>query len=226
MFFLVDEKRNIIFGWSAKCGCSHIKTIYWFLQTNSISNSIHTSRDNNILPNNIQNYKSIVIIRNPYKRLVSGFLDKYRNGGEFRLRWKEPVLSFSKFVDKLVKREWKTIDYHHFIPQTSEQFNNKILKSKEINFFDITNIDYKYIEKLYNKKIPETVINKKQGHERKLYSQCINYNISTLHIDSYINNNIDIQYFYTDEIKEKVYKFYINDFNFFKINGFDYTNSI
>ena len=35
MFFLVDTNKKIIFGWSAKCGCSHIKTIFWFLQSDN-----------------------------------------------------------------------------------------------------------------------------------------------------------------------------------------------
>ena len=36
MYFLVDNKKKIIFGWSAKCGCSHIKYIYYFLQNDNI----------------------------------------------------------------------------------------------------------------------------------------------------------------------------------------------
>ena len=33
MHFVVDHDNKIIFGWSAKCGCSHVKYIYWFLKT-------------------------------------------------------------------------------------------------------------------------------------------------------------------------------------------------
>ena len=40
MHFLVDTNKQIIFGWSAKCGCSHIKEIYWFLQTDNLNNLI------------------------------------------------------------------------------------------------------------------------------------------------------------------------------------------
>jgi hypothetical protein len=226
MIFLVDNKQKVIFGWSAKCGYSHIKTIYWFLQTGKINNIIHTPNDNNKLPYHIQKYITIIFIRNPYKRLISGFLDKYKKGGEYRHKWKNTSLSFSNFVDTLVKKDWNIIDHHHFIPQTGEYFGKNILESKEIKIFDIANIDYKYIEALYNKKIPADVINKKQGHERQIYTRSINYNISTQNIDSYINYNIDIKYFYTDDIKKKVYKFYIDDFIFFKENGFDYTNTI
>ena len=228
MFFLVDNDKKIIFGWSAKCGCSHIKRIYWFLQTDNLENLIHTPKDINEMPNDIENYTTLIFIRNPYKRIISGFLDKYRKHGEFRHLWKNSFLSFSQFVDKLINRDWKTIDYHHFTPQTTEKFNKKILLSKNIKFYDICKIDYEYIEQLYNKKIPEYIINKKEGHERISYvkTECYyNKYVYDLHIDDYIDYNIDIKYFYNQEIREKVFTFYIEDFTFFKENGIDYINS-
>ena len=227
MLFLVDTNKQIIFGWSAKCGCSHIKNIFWFLQTDNLENQIHTQKDNNNLPNEIENYTTIIFIRNPYKRIISGFLDKYKKNGEYRRLWKNSFLSFSEFVDKLINH-YNQIDNHHFTPQTTENFDKKILLSKIIKFYDIGKIDYEYIEQLYNKKIPECVINRKQGHERLL---CVNteyYNnyVYDLNIDDYIDYNIDIKYFYNEEIREKVFNFYINDFSFFKENGIDYINSV
>ena len=227
MYYLLDTNNKIIFGWSAKCGCCHIKNIFWFLQTDKLINNIHTEKDDNELPKDIENYITIIFIRNPYKRIVSGFLDKYKKNGQYRHLWKEPVLSFSKFVDKLINYDWKTIEKHHFTPQTTEKFDKKILLSKIIKFFDIGKIDYEYIEKLYNKKIPKCVINKKQGHER-LFNKNLNeenyYNnyVYDLHIDKYINYKINTKYFYNEDIKEKVFNFYINDFIFFKENSFDY----
>lgn len=228
MYFLVDTNKKIIFGWSAKCGCSHIKTIFWFLQTDNLENLIHTSKAMHKMPNDIENYTTIIFIRNPYKRIISGFLDKYRKHGEFRKLWTNSFLSFFQFVDKLINCDWKTIDYHHFTPQTTEYFDEKILLSKNIKFYDIGKIDYEYIEQLYNKKIPECIINKKQGHERLLNVNVESYYnnyVYDLHIDDYINYNIDIKYFYNEEIREKVFTFYIKDFSFFKENGIDYINS-
>jgi hypothetical protein len=40
MFFLVNKNNNVIFGWSAKAGCSHVKNLFYFLQTGKINNKI------------------------------------------------------------------------------------------------------------------------------------------------------------------------------------------
>ena len=228
MFFLVDTNKKIIFGWSPKCGCSHLKYIFWYLETYNLENKIHTPRDRRPLPNDIENYITIIIIRNPYKRIISGFLDKYKKNGEFRYLWKDSVLSFSQFVDKLINYDWKTINKHHFTPQTTQNFDKKILLSKIIKFYDIGKIDYEYIEQLYNKKIPECLINKKIGHERLFnvnVERYYNKYVYDLHIDDYINYNINTKYFYNEEINKKVFNFFINDFIFFKENGFDYKKS-
>jgi hypothetical protein len=226
MYFLVDSKKKIMFGWSAKCGCSHIKNIFWFLQTNELQNIIHTENDCNRIPDDIENYTTLIISRNPYKRIVSGFLEKYKKiKGEFRHLWKDSSLTFAQFVDKLVDNNWEIIDRHHFEQQTEGLFDKKILGSKIIKFYDINNIDYEYIEQLYNIKIPECVINKKEGHERQ-YQITINEYYDTyvydLHIDDYIKYNIDIKYFYNEEIMKKVFNFYIEDFKFFEENGIKY----
>jgi hypothetical protein len=227
MFFLVDDKQKIIFGWSAKCGCSHVANMYWFLQTNNTENVIHTQNDVNKLPLDIENYTTLIFIRNPYKRIVSGFLDKYKQEGQYRHLWKHSTVSFSKFVDELVKKNWEMINKHHFTPQTSEHFDIKILKSKNFHLYDIEKIDYKYIEKLYNKKIPEVVLNKKFGHERDFNpkTDSLNNYVYDLNIDEYINFNIDIKYFYNDKLKNAIFEFYKNDFIFFKENGIIYIDS-
>ncbi len=226
MYYSVDTVQKIIFGWSAKCACSHIKNIYWFLQTDKLENPIHSKKDCNKLPDDIENYTTLIFSRNPYKRLISGFLDKYKKRGQYRHLWTYPSLTFTQFVDKLIECDWKIIDKHHFEPQTLNIFEKKILKSKTIKFYDINNIDYKYIEQLYNKKIPDCVINKKQGHERQFHIKIdkdYNEYVYDKNIDDYLNYDIDIKYFYNEEIKKKVFNFYIEDFKFFEKNGMDYA---
>lgn len=225
MHYLVDNDHKIIFGWSAKCGCSHIKYIFWFLQNNNVDNQIHTTKDYNSLPNDIEKYTTIMISRNPYKRIISGFLDKYRIGGEFRDLWKYNTITFSMFVSELEKNKYEMIDEHHFAPQTSGDFNIKILKSRCIKCYDIENIDYNYIEKLYNKKIPEDVLYKKAGHERVKYDVTIDKYVYNSNIDQYYKCNINNKYFYNENLKNRILKFYKNDFAFFYKFGIDYINT-
>lgn len=226
MYFLIDNKNKIIFGWSAKCGCSHIKRLFAFLseKKENIKDIHKNTKIYNVLPNNIENFTTIIISRNPYKRIISGFLDKYKLGGEFRHLWKYNFITFSMFVNELVKNDWKMVEKHHFTPQTSEAFDKKILKSKSIKYYDIENIDYKYIEQLYNTTIPESILQKREGHERKINDVVFEQNVYDLHLIKYLNCNVDIKYFYNEELKKKIFNFYKNDFTFFNEIGIDYIN--
>jgi hypothetical protein len=224
MHFLVDNKHKVIFGWSAKCGCSHIKRIFKFLTTNKIDSIIHTDDEMCKLPDDIINYTTIIISRNPYKRIISGFLNKYSINGQLRHLWKYKFITFSRFIDELVKNDWKMIDQHHFTPQTTERFDEKIMLSKCIKCYDIENIDYNYIEELYDIKIPEIILNKKEGHERKKYELSYNKYVYDLRMMVYYNYNVDIKYFYNENLKNKIFNFYKNDFVFFNKLGIDYIN--
>ena len=218
MFFLIDVNLKIIIGWSPKSGCSHIKKIIRFLQTNNFDHETHIPDDIGILPNDIENYVTILIIRNPYERLISGFLDKYRKSGEFIQRWKHPTITFSKFIDELIKGDWNMIQEFHFKPQMQD-FDEKILKSKELKIYDIKNIDYNLIETLYNKKIPEKILNFKFNHERKSGTILEKY-VHDLDMQIYYNYSVPTKYFYNEDLKHKVHEFYKNDFIFFNSHGF------
>ena len=227
MQFLVNNKNKIIFGWSPKCGCSHIKRIFYFIEHNNsnLIDNIHGNLNaSTVLPYDIENYTTIIISRNPYKRLVSGFLDKYNINGEFRKMWKWKFITFSMFVNELEKQNWNAIEKHHFEPQTSGGFDKKILNSKCIKFYDVENIDYKYIEELCNVKIPENVLHKKEGHERKKYNKDFNERVDNLYMMKYYYYNVNIKYFYSEKLKDTVRKFYNSDFEFFYLHGIDYIN--
>uniref|UniRef100_A0A6C0DZA4 Sulfotransferase domain-containing protein n=1 Tax=viral metagenome TaxID=1070528 RepID=A0A6C0DZA4_9ZZZZ len=227
MRFLVDSKNKVILGWSPKCGCSHIKYIFWFLQNNKINNQIHTDKDTNKLPKNIEQYTTIIISRNPLKRLVSGFLDKYKIDGEYRHLWNNDIITFNMFIQELTKTNWQKIDHHHFSPQTAEDYDPKILQSKIIKCFDIENIDYEFIEKLYNKKIPTIILQKKLGHERKKnYENTVDNYVYDLDMKQYYAYNVETKYFYNEELKKLVKEFYDADYRLFSYLGIDYLSMV
>jgi hypothetical protein len=226
MWFIVDKQRKVIFGWSAKCGCSHVKRLYKFLKNKPIDGKIHTITSNKCIPDDIEKYTTILISRDPYKRLVSGFLDKYRKNGPYRHMWKHDNITFSKFVDELIKNDWKMVEKHHFTPQTSEKFDMRVMLSRCIKCYDIESIDYSYIETLYNVNIPEEFKSKKEGHERKKYELTIEEPVYDVDMSKYYEFNVDSKYFYSEELKNKVYSFYENDFVFFSERGLSYNKCI
>jgi hypothetical protein len=107
MWFLRDNTRKILFGWSAKSGCSHFKKLAKFLIFGDLNCDIHTEEEYCELPPNYEDYHIIICIRNPYERLVSGFLDKYscNEKGIYVSQWNNHTnnrpLTFRNFVDEL-----------------------------------------------------------------------------------------------------------------------------
>lgn len=219
MLFLIDNRNKVIFGWSAKCGCTHVKKLFYYLTEQDHGNEIKLHRDYNVrLPDdgNIADYVIFVFTRNPYQRLISGFLDKYNPyGGSLNQKWGGGKLTFSLFVEELLTRKWDKIDNHHFTPQTSEGFNlNQMRKTKELIVYDIKNIDYGRISQIYKKDIPQSIIEFRGEHSRKPTGENIKTNVYDMELKDIYKNKVDYKYFYNNEIQEQVYQFYKNDFDF------------
>jgi len=227
MKFIVLSKVKVIFGWSAKCGCSHVKRIIHFFQNGKTDNKIHTNDESMKLPIPIpEDYQVIIFIRNPYHRLVSGFIDKYAIGREFHSRWPEKTkLTFTNFVKEVFSRNTKVIEWHHFTPQLSEYYNDSVGNHTKLKIFDITNIDYSYLETLFGKTIPDQLLTFRGLNQIVKSKTELTFNnpIYELPIEEYSNSDIDYYLFYNDELKQKVYEFYKKDFLFFKRHGFDYS---
>lgn len=104
MYFTIDYEKKVIFGWSAKCGCSGIRNMSHYL-SGKIIEPCYSSNDFCELPKNMEEYKIIIIIRNPYERIISGFIDKYVRGKEFIGMWDNEIpLTFTNFVGQLMEK--------------------------------------------------------------------------------------------------------------------------
>lgn len=242
MYFLLDFQRNIIFGWSAKCGCSHVKNLFHFLQNNRIHNlitdlSLHEEYNEWLVHNETYNSlpmfiphttKILLFIRNPYKRLVSGFLNKYNpKNNLYFIEWKKNKLTFRLFVEELIENNFKMINEHHFTPQLSELWDDEKLNTRKNILIDIENINYEYIEKLYEKKIPREILNYKGitniVKPNKLFSELkLQGNISDMELIDYVDFEVEYNLFYDDDLKKKVYNFYKKDFDYFEKNDIHY----
>jgi hypothetical protein len=87
----------------------------------------------------------------------------------------------------------------------------------------LKNIDYSFIEKLYNKKIPDFILNDKGDHKNKKIKKDLGeiYNVPIDYLHQLEYSPITKNY-YNDEIKQKVYNFYKKDFEIFNDFGFNY----
>jgi len=222
MKFIVDEKNKVIFGWSAKSGCTHIKRIFWYLTTNNENHAVHCPEEYGDIPNDIHNYTVILVFRNPLERLVSGYLNKYCEYGEFRKMWSSKSITFEKFVNVLIKNDFSQIEEHHFTPQTSENFNkDKLYKSKCLMVYDLNKINYEIIEKLYDKKIPKPLIDYRGPHVNNKTNN-LEKNVSSLEMSEYEYYKVAVKNFYNEDLLKKVTNYYCEDFKFCRLFNIHY----
>ena len=229
MYFLVDNDNKTIFGWSAKCGCSHIKKLYQFLAKKK-EQFIHKQEYyGSPFPESFEGYVIIIILRNPYERIVSGYLDKYSLGGHYYDWWKtDTPLTYRNFVDEISKNTYKMIHRHHFTPQMSEdwgKFQKKLLNSgkpEKVLVYDLAKIDYSYIEGRYGVKIPDDVLNFRGDHINKR-KEIIDYPVYDLTQDDFADKKPLTACFYDEAIERKFHQFYKDDFAFAESNGLNYS---
>ena len=92
------------------------------------------------------------------------------------------------------------------------------------SYCNIENIDYSYLESLYDKQIPESVISQKFGHERPMFDSDLKHIACDLEINKYENKNVKLHHLYDDNITRTVYKIYKTDLIFFFINSILFNN--
>lgn len=225
MYPFINKKKKIIFWWSAKSGCSTVKSIMFELIFPKINISklpasyFHKSiakPKNKITLEEAKQYINILFIRDPYKRLVSGFIDKCIINK--KNRFFKPK-NFIDAVDNISKLD--PDKNHHFCPQTSEHF---IKELKYDIIYDIERINYEQLSILCGKKIIDRKFYQTGYSQEQLSNQrsyLLNYN-ELLSLKK--KKDIPPYYtFYNIDIIEAVKKYYQEDFNFFSINHFKYT---
>ena len=163
-------------------------------------------------------YRKIIIVRNPYNRVVSLFLDKFfkKENKIYKKLSKDDInfIEFLKLLKERKKNNFKGLDGHYF-PQK--------LNKKKIEFNNVVKIEDNFNEKM-NKIIRKIISNKNYNYNfnEKAYNFGISYNQDN-HIDPFMKiseleklNNFNKKDLINEETKELIYEIYKDDFDFFK----------
>ena len=225
MRYLICKKKKIIFGINPKCGFQHIHFLYNYLHDDN-NKPVFYHKSVYELSDKYLDYKLIIIVRNPYERLISGFKEKYSNIWQKKHHLKlysipgieYDKLTFRQFVDELYSNKFKYIDRNHFNYQYKSKYNyNKI---KDIIVYDIKNIDYSYLSELFDKNINNDIKQKRGTHTNK-NKDMFNKPVYDLENIVYRDYYVPLKYYFNSDIKKKVHEIYHSDFLFLKKYNID-----
>jgi len=228
---MIDTENRVIFIWNAKCGCTFLKKLFFAYLgfENYARKNVHklnkTKWLHSPLPYDYQNYKIFLFCRNPYDRLVSGFLNKFVTDVPNYISKKIENVEELTFLDYVTLLEKNTnfdiIDEHHF----GKQINVEEMKKINVNHvFDIHNIDMSILDAHFQKNSQLFQCTKQNWNATKKNSKKMN-NIFTKKVKDLKKMNVFPSYssFYNDELREKVKRMYQTDFDYFQEKGFEYT---
>jgi hypothetical protein len=215
----VTNPNKVVFWWTPKCGCIFVRKLYhYFLHSNEETEDIDV--------NNLNDYNHILFVRNPYKRVVSGYIDCYATTHQQVVIFNND-LSFKDTINELIENEFKNIDKLHFDYQISIKDVSDPNCNLNINkIFDIESIDYTFLSKLFLDMFVDNDILTalRQSNHHVDYLDDFKENVSDYHVTDFdeLSGYPRYQYFYTNELIEKVQSFYDCDFIFLEMNGIKY----
>ena len=214
MYFIVDEARKVVIGWSPKCGCTHIKRVYLDMINHPAAKLkfVHGLWPYARLPKLIENYDVVIVTRSPYERLVSGFIDKYAPNGECRFMWPDTLpLSFENFVYKLGA---PCVEHHHFAPQCAESYDPRVSRGRTFKSMDISALDYKYLARILGAKEYEYSQISRGSHTRQQTLHMENAHRIEYNSDSHkMLSSASWESFYDTSLYQHVATWYASDFH-------------
>ena len=245
MKYIYSPKYEYCMGYSPKCGCTTWRSIFLKLHENEISKDLlelgtgprvpNPTRE----PNQYLGTNSIVVTRNPYKRIVSMFTGKI-----LTLSFQDSLKnfpmkerSFKGFVDALVKvkqeNRLEKFDFHLW-PQSNNFYKMGTIKIVKLEQLETDLIEaYKSMHKLDQliprlKKILDEGFQWGQGPTK---TNKLNSSNPRHPSTEYVFNKVydlhskepipDYKYFYNKELLETVYELYHEDFENFGYNKYE-----
>ena len=229
-----SKKYDYLIRWNGKSGCSYFRQLFLHLHESELKdkpkNKWHDICKDFPVPRNINFRKTtkIILVRNPYSRVVSMFCNKYCGGEGHNLLSKKITLekcTFRHFIYKL-KQLYENNEINSFDIHTREQaFDCKIDSNTHVVKLESFNKSIKDIykrNKVLAKLLPKlldflsnnnkVITNETKRNENKCKAYDIEYSVD--HKIFPIWNN-----FYDNELKKIVYKIYKNDFLLFNYSS-------
>jgi hypothetical protein len=237
MPYFYSPKRKVIIFVAPKCGTESVR--YLILCEENIKIKNHNDIWHKInksmikIPNPRMNIKQLVIVRNPFMRLVSGYITKFLTLNYKKLDFSKKVaryyktnnnrrVTFEELVNYIIKQNPRNLDLH-FKPQMCDfKFtkNYEIIKLEEVHKINdfLKKNNFKNRFENYNRKFLFT--NKKKNIENAFKMKYFEFDIGEkrdeISEEGIAYNDAIIPFyhnFYNDELIEKVYKYYEQDFN-------------
>lgn len=225
---LVNHKYKFVLFWNGKCACTTLKK--FFVKSINDTNGFNIKEkdlhlyimkyylENEINKKEILNsFKKIIVVRNPFSRLVSFYTNKFIiNNQPIIIDKREPPInpkkySFNELISLLIKIPFSCLE-HHLIPQSWQKDNLKFnyvikmenMKKEMESFLKNNKID---VEFNFGEKIG--------GHDTK-YDNNNNKKCYDMKPDEFNKNNIpEYQYFYNKALIDEVLRYYEKDFKKF-----------
>ena len=237
MYYYISHKRKTIITHIAKNGCESLR--YLLLKDEGIFQEemdIWNKMTQNIIHNPYhvryfithKKYKIITIVRDPYRRLVSGYIDKILGNNYNYLQFCKNIMrfykrdfndpkkvTFTEFVNYVVAHKNFNVMDEHFKPQSycfhPNMPNNKIMKLEDIKpikqFFSEQEFLQNFIN--YNKDVINHYKVQVEHHE-------IVYDKDATYFNQFEKVIPKYKYFLNEDLKDKIYKFYEDDFRNFQ----------
>lgn len=214
-----------MFWMSSRGGTTYLRNVYNYYVNDVLQDDPSNRTESHELAKINRKLKHVLFIRNPYGRLFSAFVYIYiicktdtRFGDD---------LTFELFVENL-DDDFYDNDYH-LLPQTFLHESASMFKGLEFDMImDISNINYDYLNKIFNKVLPEThkgFINSIQGVSADKDNFDDKYKMTKVEIENLFGRGISLNYidFYNEELICKCSEMYKGDFELFSKFGFNYS---
>ncbi len=227
---LYSKKYDYIVNYCAKSGCSTIRKLFLDLHNDELSkqppDGIHTLAHYFPVPKGKINVPTIIVVRNPFSRVVSMFLDKYINNGPIMKKAKDlgiPIDNHSFIFFLYVLLELKKLGLlnkldDHIYEQSYgiNNINNTRIVKLENFYTDYLNAYIDIFPKNNNniiKKLNDLLLDKTK-YNRTNYNLKLKDNVS--HKEFHNKDNIpSYDKFYDKTCKDLVVQIYKTDFEMF-----------